>query len=146
MKLREKVTLIIGIIIIIISVLGVIAFYTLPLFIRPPYTLSAPRGIGGGIAGSISSAHSNYLRNGTDYDLDDVLSATAFTSSITYQPTDTDTPAPGEIASNAAGTAIILNCTKGTYKWDYIPLNINDGTPAYLTENSDSFQIYMPDK
>ncbi len=97
------------------------------------------RAIASALASSISAEHSDYLLNNVDYDLDDVLTATDFSSRrITYQATDTDTPALGEIASNVAGTAIIMNYRHDIFKWDYIPRN--GDTAAYISENSDSFQ------
>ena len=146
MKFRKKVTLIIGIIVIVVA-FGVMSFkyFVEPMLMIPgknPYVSPTwvARGAGGAIHSTISAAHSNYLRNGTDYDLDDVLSNIAFAShtGITYQPTDTDTPALGEIASNVAGTAIILNTIlnnkQAIFKWDYTPRN--GDTPALLTRRT----------
>ena len=132
-------TLILGIIAIVI-ILGVVAFFVMsynPTHSRHRSGISAPRGMGGAIHATISAAHADYLLSGTTYTLDDVLSGTAFSSGITYQA-DTDTPASGEIASNAAGTAIILNYYHDIFKWDYIPRNGDEA--AYLVETGGNWK------
>ena len=134
---RAYPTLILGTI--AVAILGVIAFYVMVLFPNSshsqyPMNLTTLRGIGSGIIASLQAKHSDYLINGTTYTLDDVLSATVFPRRITYQATDTDTPASGEIASNTAGTAIIFNCNQGAFGWTWTP-RVGD-TPALITEDS----------
>ncbi len=110
--------------IMVIIILGILSSVAMPKFVSlsNPAKLSAARGVGGAVRSSISSIHSDYLINGTAYDLDDVLSQTAFTSGITYQTTPTTAPADGEIACNAAGasgTDIYLNYKNSNFRWNY---------------------------
>ncbi len=98
--------------------------------------LSTARAVGSTISTSIQAKHSDYLNNGNDYTLDNVLTDTILAYGIKYQATASNTPANGEITSNVAGIAIILNYGKSNYVWDYTPRNGN--TPALLTENLDS--------
>ena len=124
--------------IMVIVILGIISAVAIPKFLSlsDSAKLSAARGVGGAIASSISAEHADFLINGTTYSLDDVLSATAFTSGISYQSTDTDTPASGEICSNAAGTQVVLNHKASTFNWDWTaPAG---DTPALLDEDSAS--------
>ncbi len=124
--------------IMVIVILGIISAVAIPKFLSlsDSAKLSAARGVGGAVASSISAEHADFLINGTTYTLDDVLSATAFTSGITYQSTATDNPAAGEIASNAAGTAIILDFKNSTFEWDWTARS--GDTPALLAEDSGS--------
>jgi len=125
--------------IMVIIILGILSSVAMPKFVSLGDTakLSAARGVGGAVASSISAEHADFLINGTAYTLDDVLSATAFTSGITYQATDTDDPAPGEIASNVAGSEIVLDYKKSTFHWDWTaPAG---DTPALLVEKAANF-------
>lgn len=124
--------------IMVIVILGIISAVAIPKFLSlsDSAKLSAARGVGSAISSSIQAEHSDFLINTTAYTLDDVLAATAFTGGITYQSTDTDTPAAGEIASNAAGTAIILNYKGSTFEWDWTARN--GDTPALIAEDATS--------
>jgi MSHA pilin protein MshA len=125
--------------IMVIVILGIISAVAIPKFLSlsDSAKLSAARGVGGAIASSISAEHSDYLINGNTYDLDDVLSSTAFTSGITYQTTPTASPAAGEISCDAAGAsgdAIHLNYKNSTFEWTYTPRN--GDTPGLITETT----------
>ncbi len=125
--------------IMVIVILGIISAVAIPKFLSlsDSAKLSAARGVGGAISSSISAEHSDWLINGSSYDLDDVLSATAFTSGITYQTTPTATPAAGEISADAAGAggdAIHLNYKNSLFEWTY---TVRSGdTPGLLTETT----------
>ncbi len=124
--------------IMVIVILGIISAVAIPKFLSlsDSAKLSAARGVGGAIASSISAEHADYLVNGNTYTLDDVLSATAFTSGISYNTTDNDTPVSGDICSNGAGTQIVLNHKTSTFAWDWTAQT--GDTPALLDEDSTS--------
>ncbi len=124
--------------IMVIVILGIISAVAIPKFLSlsDSAKLSAARGVGSAISSSIQAEHSDFLINGTAYTLDDVLAGTSFTGGITYQATDTDSPAAGEIASNVAGNAIILNYKGSTFEWDWTA-QVGD-TPALIVEDTSS--------
>jgi prepilin-type N-terminal cleavage/methylation domain len=124
--------------IMVIVILGIISAVAIPKFLSlsDSAKLSAARGVGGALSSSISAAHSDFLINGTTYALADVLSATAFTSGIVFQATATDDPASGEIASNVAGNAILLDYKNSTFEWDWTAQN--GDTPALIVEDTGS--------
>ncbi len=112
--------------IIVIVILGIIAGVAVPKFIglASSAKISAARGVGGAIAGSISSEHAQYLLDTTDtYDLAEVLAATTFGGGITS-------------AMVVATSATLITFTyKGTvFTWTY---TVQSGeTPATITETS----------
>ena len=122
--------------IMVIVILGIISAVAIPKFLSlsDSAKLSAARGVGGAIASSISAEHADWLINASPYDLDDVLSSTAFTSGIAYIGVDA-APGDGEIscdAAGAAGDAIHLNYKNSTFEWTY---TVRDGdTPGLLAE------------
>jgi prepilin-type N-terminal cleavage/methylation domain-containing protein len=127
--------------IMVIVILGIISAVAIPKFLSlsDSAKLSAARGVGGALGSSISAEHSDYLINGNAYNLDDILSSTAFTSGITYQATPTTSPADGEIACNAAagaGTDIYLNYKNSVFRWNYAA-QAGD-TPGLINEDSTS--------
>ena len=121
--------------IMVIVILGILSSVAIPkvVSLAEPARLSAARGVGSAVTSTIQAEHSDYLINATTYTMADVLAGTSFAGGITYQATDTDTPAVGEICSNEAGTAVLCN-TKGTnFGWNWIPQT--GDTPALMTEN-----------
>ncbi len=125
--------------IMVIVILGILSSVAIPKVVSlgGPARLSAARGVGGAIASSITAEHSDFVTNGATYTLDDVLSSTAFTSGITYQPIDVDDPADGEIASNTAGTEIVLDYKNSQYHWTWT--DRNGDTPALIAETAGNF-------
>ncbi len=124
--------------IMVIVILGIMSAVAIPKFINlgDSAKLSSARGIGSAISGSIQAEHSDFLINAVTYTLADVLAGTAVTGGITYQSTATDTPATGELCSNALGTAIIVNIKGDLFEWDW---TVQTGdTPALLTEDTSS--------
>ena len=124
--------------IMVIVILGIISAVAIPKFLSlsDSAKLSAARGVASAVNGSITAAHSDFLISGTTYNLDDVLSATAFTSGITYAGVKA-TPASGEISCNAAGsagTSILLNYKNSNFVWTYTPRS-ND-TPGLTAETT----------
>ncbi|MCP4325056.1 MAG: type II secretion system protein [Alteromonadales bacterium] len=130
--------------IMVIVILGIISAVAIPKFLSLSDTakINAAQGIGGGISGTISSSHADYLLNAVNYDLDDVLSATAFAGGVVYQPTPTAAPAAGEISCNAAGsggTDVYLNYKNSTFRWNYTALGASGtGTPGFISQDSTS--------
>jgi MSHA pilin protein MshA len=124
--------------IMVIVILGIISAVAIPKFLSlsDSAKLSSARGVGGAIASSISAEHADFLINGTPYDLADVLSATAFTSGITYNTT-VGAPAKGEITEVTADASLALNIGNDVFTWDWaIPVG---DTPALLTEKALNF-------
>jgi MSHA pilin protein MshA len=107
--------------IIVIVILGIIAGVAVPKFIglSSSARVSAARGVGGAISGTIQSMHADYLINTTDYDADAVLAATAF--------------AGGVAVTNAAN---VLTFVSGpdTFTWTYTPRATDVG--AFIAETS----------
>ncbi len=124
--------------IMVIVILGIMSAVAIPKFISlgDSAKLSSARGIGSAISGSIQAEHSDFLINAVTYTLDDVLAGTAVTGGITYQTTDTDAPATGELCSNVAGNAIIVNMKGDLFEWDWTAQS--GDTPALLTEDTTS--------
>ncbi len=129
---KNRSTLILDIIV-IVAVLGVIAVAMpkYPLDRRIPIEISGARGVGSALKSTITNKHGNYLINGTEYTISDVLADTQYFGGITAT---TDSPADGQIGYS--GNVIRLNYKNKIYEWDYIPRN--GDTPAYMVENSDS--------
>ncbi len=119
--------------IMVIVILGIISAVAIPKFLSlsDAAKLSAARGVGSAISGTISSEHSDYLLNGTaGYDLNSVLSATAFAGGIvktTVAPT-----ADGQIGPNTA-TQLELRYANERFQWTYTELGAT-GEPAFIEE------------
>lgn len=109
--------------IIVIVILGIIAGVAVPKFIglSSSARLSAARGVGGAISGTIQSAHADYLLNATAYDADAVLAATSFAGGVTV--------------TNAANTLTFVS-GPDTFTWTYTPA-VGD-VVAFITEDSGS--------
>ncbi len=120
--------------IIAVAILGIIMAVAVPkafsLSISSP--LSAARGIGAVISGTIQEKHDNYLKDGTDYTASDVVANTPFCGGITAT---TGVPGDGQISA-VSPTTIRLNFNKHkVFKWDYIPRN--GDTAANIVESGD---------
>ncbi|MHC4269228.1 MAG: prepilin-type N-terminal cleavage/methylation domain-containing protein [Planctomycetota bacterium] len=109
--------------IIVIVILGIIGAVAVPKFIglSDEARLSAARGIGGAISGTIASKHADFLLNGTVYTGASVLADTSF--------------AGGAQVSFADPTFTYTSGAK-TYTWAYTG-NVGDIT-AFISENSSS--------
>ena len=123
--------------IMVIVILGIISAVAIPKFLSlsDSAKLSSARGVGSAVSGSIMAVHADFLINGTDYDLADVLSGTAFTGGITYN-TANAAPAKGEITEPTANTNIQLNLGGTIFEWDWTARA--DDTPGLLDEDSSS--------
>ncbi|MGR3175241.1 MAG: prepilin-type N-terminal cleavage/methylation domain-containing protein [Candidatus Scalindua sp.] len=109
--------------IIVIVILGIIAGVAIPKFIglSSSARLSAARGVGAAISGTISAKHADYLINATTYDADAVLAATAFTGGVTV--------------TNASNT---LEFVSGPTTFDWTYTDQSGDTAAFIAENSAS--------
>ena len=109
--------------IIVIVILGIIAGVAIPKFIglSGSARLSAARGVGAAISGTIASKHADYLINANPYTAQDVLDDTAFTG--------------GVLVSHAGGT-LTFDSGPSTFTWTYTPQN--GEVTAYIEENSSS--------
>ena len=130
--------------IIIVVFLGIIsAVIVPPLFynFESSTAESTAMHIGRAMSSTITNKHSEYLINKTDYTVFDVVVDTQYFDGI--KATTGTSPRDGQISADSP-TTISLNYKNTVFKWDYIPRK--GDTPAFLEENSDSFQIYTPDK
>ena len=105
--------------IIVIVILGIIAGVAIPKFIglSDSARLSAARGVGAAISGTISSKHADYLINATTYDADSVLAGTAFAGGVTV--------------TNLSNTLTFVS-GPSTFTWTYNAQNGDVG--AFITE------------
>ena len=124
--------------IMVIVILGIISAVAIPKFLSlsDSAKLSAARGVGGGISGTISSEHSDYLMNGNTYAMADILSNTAFAGGITYV-SGTGPAAAGQIRDNGNGE-VELDFKNETFQWTYNALGAS-GEPAYIIEKAGNF-------
>ncbi|MFQ5686861.1 MAG: type II secretion system protein [Candidatus Scalindua sp.] len=122
--------------IMVIVILGIISAVAIPKFIGLSNSakLSAARGVGSAINGTIQSEHSDFLINGTAYTLANTLAGTSFNGGITYNTTKSDAPASGDIVEAADGSGIKLNLSGTTYGWGWTAQS--GDTPALLAEDS----------
>ena len=109
--------------IIVIVILGIIAGVAVPKFIglSTSARLSAARGVGGAISGTIQSRHADFLINATAYDADAVLADTNFSGGVSV--------------TNAANTLTYVN-GPDTFTWTYSPAVGDVG--AFITEDGAS--------
>lgn len=109
--------------IIVIVILGIIAGVAVPKFIglSSSARLSAARGVGSAISGTISSKHADYLLNATDYTADAVLTATSFA---------------GGVAVTNASNVLTFVSGPSTFTWTYTPRS--GDVAAFIAENSSS--------
>ncbi len=108
--------------IIVIVILGIIAGVAIPKFVglSDQARLSAARGVGAALSGTIASKHASYLLNSSNtYNINAVVS---------------DTQYAGGVAPTVNGNSIDFKSGPQTYIWDYTALN--GDVSAYLTENS----------
>ena len=107
--------------IIVIVILGIIAGVAIPKFIglSSSARLSAARGVGAAISGTISAKHADYLINNNTYTADDVLTDTAFTG--------------GVAVTNASNTLTFVSGPT-TFTWTYT--DQSGDTAAFIAEAS----------
>ncbi len=110
--------------IIVIVILGIIAGVAIPKFVglSDQARLSAARGVGAALSGTIASKHATYLLN----------------SSATYAIGNivNDTQYAGGVAPTVNGNSIDFVSGPQTYTWDYNAVSGDES--AYLTENNSS--------
>lgn len=109
--------------IIVIVILGIIAGVAVPRFIglSSSARLSAARGVGAAISGTIQSKHADYLINTNTYTADTVLASTDFSGGVTV--------------TNASNTLTFVS-GPDTFTWTYTP-RAGD-VAASITEDSAS--------
>ncbi len=110
--------------IIVIVILGIIAGVAVPKFIglSSSARVSAARGVGGGISGTIQSSHADYLLNATPYTQAGILTSTSFAGGVV-------------VTVNAAGNYEYVT-GPNTYEWTYTAQAGDVG--AFITEDSGS--------
>ncbi len=123
--------------IMVIVILGIMSAVAIPRFLNlaDSARLSAARGVGSAMNGSIQSTHSQWLIAGADYTCANVLTATNFTGGINYVA-GAGAPGLGEIREVTADTNIQLNLGGQIFEWDWATRN--GDTAATLTEDSGS--------
>ncbi len=109
--------------IMVIVILGIIAGVAVPKFIglSASARLSAARGVGGAISGTIQSVHADYLLNTTAYTPASILTSTSFSG--------------GVVVTYAAPDYSYVN-GPDTFTWAYTAQAGDVG--AFITENSGS--------
>ncbi len=107
----------------VIVIIGIISAVAIPRFVglSASARLSAARGVGAAISGTIQAEHADFLINGDTYDADEVLAATTFSG--------------GASVTNASNTLTYVT-GPDTYTWTYSP-NVAD-TTATIAEDSGS--------
>ncbi|MCP4269125.1 MAG: prepilin-type N-terminal cleavage/methylation domain-containing protein [Candidatus Brocadiaceae bacterium] len=105
--------------IIVIVVLGVLASVAIPQFVglTDDARLSAARGVGGSMNSSVVVLHTDWLVNGNDYDVDDVIANTVFAGGVTV---------------TNAGNILTFSSGPNDYTWTYNPRV--DTFSGYITE------------
>ncbi|MGR3302913.1 MAG: prepilin-type N-terminal cleavage/methylation domain-containing protein [Candidatus Scalindua sp.] len=105
--------------IIVIVILGIIAGVAIPKFIglSGSARVSAARGVGAAISGTISARHADYLINANTYTAQDVLDDTAFTGGVSV--------------SNDANTLTFVSGPT-TFTWAYT--DQSGDTAAFIAE------------
>mgnify|MGYP000654543234 CR=1 FL=1 len=105
--------------IIVIVILGIISAVAVPTFMNLSTSakISLARGIGSAISSSIASENADYLVNGNDYTLSDVLDSTHFAGGVTYNSASGSSPGSGEISFS--GSTIYLNYKNRDFTWTH---------------------------
>ena len=99
-------------------------------------------GIGSALSSAITSKHAEYLKNGTPYTASDVVADTKYHFGITAT---TGAPRDWQISA-VSPTTIRLNYKTEVFEWDYIPLNVDTGKRAYLSETGDNWDDLHPSR
>ncbi|MBC8550127.1 MAG: prepilin-type N-terminal cleavage/methylation domain-containing protein [Candidatus Brocadiales bacterium] len=107
--------------IMVIVIIGIISAVAIPKFVglSDSARLSAARGVGAAISGTIQAEHADFLINGDAYDADEVLANTTFSG--------------GASVTNAANTLTYVTGPT-TFTWTYTD-NVGD-TTASIAETS----------
>ena len=123
--------------IMVIVILGIISAVAIPkyLSLADQARLSAARGVGGALSGTVSAEHADYLMNGGTYIAGDILSSTAFAGGILQV---SPPAADGQIGINGASEIELRYKTK-IFQWTYTALDTASGTPGYITEKASNF-------
>jgi MSHA pilin protein MshA len=123
--------------IMVIVILGIMSAVAIPKFLSlsDSAQLSAARGVGSAVSGSIQAEHSDFLINGTPYTMANVLDGTAFTGGVVYNAA-VGAPAIGEIRS-ADATTISLNSRGDIFSWTWT--DPTGDTPALIVETAGNF-------
>ena len=107
--------------IMVIVIIGIISAVAIPKFVglSASARLSAARGVGAAISGTIQAEHADFLINGDAYDADEVLANTTFSG--------------GASVTNASNTLTYVTGPT-TFTWTYTD-NVGD-TTASIAETS----------
>ncbi len=122
--------------IMVIVILGIISAVAIPRFLSlgDSARFSTARGVASAVNASIQSEHADLLTNGTSYDLENVLSATAFTGGVSFA-TGVGAPAVGQIRETVANANFALNLASNVFTWSYTDV-VTDDVPALTAEVS----------
>jgi|APSaa5957512622_1039677.scaffolds.fasta_scaffold145423_2 prepilin-type N-terminal cleavage/methylation domain-containing protein len=109
--------------IMVIVIIGIISAVAIPKFVglSGNARLSAARGVGAAISGTIQAKHADYLINGTTYVAQDVLDDTTFSGGVSV--------------TNSSNTLTFVTGPE-TFTWTYTPNSTDD--PAVIAEDSSS--------
>ena len=120
-----------------IVILGIISAVAIPKFVNlgDSAKLSAARGVGSAISGTIHAEHSDNLINAVTYSMVDVLTGTSFSGGLAYSNT-VGAPGLGEVTVVTANTTIGVNIKGDVFQWTWTaPAG---DTPALIDEDSGS--------
>ncbi len=122
--------------IMVIVIIGIISAVAIPKFLglSDSARKGSARGIAGAISSTIQSEHADLLINGDTYDVNEVLSATAFAGGIKY--VTANPAAKGEIGPSTltAGGVDFYSAAGKIYTWSYTDASQTDDIPAVLSE------------
>ncbi len=111
--------------IMVIVIIGIISAVAIPKFIglSSNARLSAARGVGAAINGTIQSGHADYLINATPYNAGTVLAGTTFSGGVTV--------------TNLANKLTFVS-GPDTFEWDYTD-NVGDTTAICAEDSASTF-------
>ena len=118
--------------IIVIVILGIISGVAIPKYLNlvTSAKVAAARGIGSAISSTISAEHADYLVNGSDYTLSDVLGNIQFSGGVAYNSASGSSPGSGEVSFS--GNTMYLNYKNRNFTWTYT--DRSGGASSYITE------------
>ncbi len=120
--------------IIVVVILGIISGVAIPKYLNlvASAKISTARGLGAAISSTIAAEHADYLVNGNDYTLSDVLGNTQFSGGVTYNSASGSSPGSGEISFS--GNTIYLNYKSRNFTWTHT--DRSGDTSSYITEGT----------
>ncbi len=122
--------------IMVIVIIGIISAVAIPRYLNLS-DLSrekVAKGVAAAISSTVQAEHADLLINGDPYDVNEVLSATAFSGGIKY--VTSNPAAKGEIgpSTTEAGGVDFYSTSSKVFTWSYTDDSQTDEIPAVLSE------------